>query len=170
VREHVEFPVDGRPGDDFQVLIAIGREVRAGERGLPDARDRALRHRLEPKALVGGAPLGGRHFAPVAFEDCRQCGSLGDAPIDGDPLVHLGFDAACPALGECLVIEGSGLRRQPGAADLHSPEIAASLEGRHWTVLLDGVSPDRATGTVPELSQKPSKATIQKMTTTQETS
>ena len=39
------------------------------------------------------------------------------------------------------------------AADLHPPELAALLDGRHRTVLLNGVSPGCATGTVPELSQ-----------------
>jgi len=75
-----------------------------------------------------------------------------------------------PTLGEQLAIEGSRLCRQAGTADLHSPELVAFLEGRHRTVLLDGVSPGRATGTVPELSQKALKATIQKTTAIQETS
>jgi hypothetical protein len=64
----------------------------------------------------------------------------------------------------------SKVRVCAGAAHLHFPERAAFLESRHRTVLLDGVSPGRATGTVPELSQNASKATIQKTTTIQETS
>jgi hypothetical protein len=95
---------------------------------------------------------------------------LRDSPIDDDAFVDLGFDAACPLLGLRPVIEGSGLGGEASPADLYSPELAALLDGRHGTVLLNGVSPGCATGTVPELSQKALKATIQKTTAIQETS
>jgi hypothetical protein len=124
----------------------------------------------EPQVLIGGPALGRGHFPPVALQELGQGASLCDAPIDRDALVDVRLDAARPLLGPRLAIEGLRLRRQAGAADFDSPEFAASLEGRHRTVLLGGVSLDRATGTVPELSQKGSSATIQKATAIQETS
>jgi hypothetical protein len=121
-------------------------------------------------AKSGRASFVGRHLAPVPLQNLRERDPLRDTPIDDDAFVDLGFDAAGPLLGVRSVIEGSGLRRESGASDLDSPELAALLDGRHRTVLLNGVSPGCATGTVPELSQKALKATIQKTTAIQETS
>jgi hypothetical protein len=140
------------------------------ERRHPDPGERTLRHGLEAQVLIGRASLGGRHLAPVPLEDLSEREPLRDAPIDDDAFIDLGFDAAGPLLGVRPVIEGTGLRREASAADLHSPELAALLDGRHRTVLLNGVSPGCATGTVPELSQKALIATIQKTTAIQETS
>ena len=103
VGEDVEFAIYGRAGDDLQPLIAIGGQEGARERRHPDARKLALRHRPEPKVLIGGAALGRRHFAPVALEDLRKGGPLGGPPIDVDPLVDVRLDAARPLLGERLL-------------------------------------------------------------------
>jgi len=170
MREDAEFAVNRGARDYFKPFVAVGRKLGARERRHPDARKRTLRHGLQPKILVGRASLGWRHFPPVPLQDFREREPLRDAPIDDDAFVDFGFDAAGPLLGLRPVIEGSRLRREAGAADLDSPKLAALLDGRHRTVLLNGVSPGCATGTVPELSQKALKATIQKTTAIQETS
>src|SRR5437016_9778286 len=68
VREDAEFAVYGGSGDDLKPFITVGREVRARERGHPDPGKRTLRHRLQPKVLIGRASFGRGHFAPVALE------------------------------------------------------------------------------------------------------
>jgi hypothetical protein len=142
-----------RPRDHLQALVSVCGKVRAREGGHADARKRTPRHGREPKVLVGRTPLGRGHLAPVALEDFRERESLRDPAIDDDALVDVGFDVPGPLLGLGLVIKGPGLRRQASAANLYTPEWATFLEGRHGTVSLSGVSRDRATGTVPELSQ-----------------
>ena len=134
------------------------------ERRHPDARKRALRHRLEAQVFIERAPFRGRDFTPVALEHLREREPLRGSPIHDDALIEVRFDAARPLLGMRPVIESLGLRHKAGATDLHSPELTAFLDRRHRTVLLDGVSPGRATGTVPKLSQNALRATIQKTT------
>jgi hypothetical protein len=126
-----------------------------------------LRHRF---VFIERAPFRGCDFASVTLEHPRKREPLCGSPIDDDAFIEVRFDAACPLLGVRPVVESLGLRREAGTSYLYSPELTAFLDGRHRTVLLDGVSPGRATGTVPKLSQNASRATIQKTTAIQETS
>jgi len=108
VREDAELAVDRGAGDDFEPLVAVGRELGTRERRHPDLGKRTLRHGLQPKILIGRAAFGGRHFAPVPLQDFSEREPLRDAPIDDNAFIDLGFDAAGPLLGLRPVIEAPG--------------------------------------------------------------
>src|SRR5215469_3454922 len=153
VREDAKFAVDRGAGDDFEPLVAVGRKLRARERRHPDLGKRTLPHGLQAQVLIRRSSFCRRHLAPVALEDVRERQPLCGSPINDNAFVEVRLDAARPLLGVRPAIERFGLRREAGASDLYSPELAALLDGRHRTVLLNGVSPGCATGTVPKLSQ-----------------
>ena len=130
--EGLEFVDHRLRADDLEPVVAVARNVLAGQSAQRDVPDRVTQDHADAHGLLVGAALGRRDLVPVAPEKVGHRGLLGGAVVR-QPAVALvlGFKRPSPALGFLLRREALRLGSGALAPDLSLPLAPELPDGRH---------------------------------------